>query len=53
MRVSITAVNIEVAMPIESVTPKPRTGPEPRMNSRKAAMKVVTLESMMVVSARR
>ena len=30
MRVTVTAVNTEVAMPIISTTAKPRIGPEPK-----------------------
>ncbi len=51
-RVTITDVNIEVQMPMARVTPKPLTGPEPRANSRIATMKVVALESLIVVQAR-
>ena len=29
-RVTIMAVNMDVAMPIDNVTAKPRTGPEPK-----------------------
>ncbi len=46
------AVNIDVASPIISVTAKPLIGPEPKINSSNAAMKVVMLASMIVVSAR-
>ena len=49
--VSIRAITsaeiIEAMTPIDSVTPKPWTGPEASTNSRPAASSVVTLESMM------
>ena len=51
-RVTVTALNIEAMMPIVSVTANPRTGPEPSQNRTKTAISVVTLESMMVMSAR-
>ncbi len=51
-RVTVTAVNIEARMPIVSVTAKPRTGPEPSQNRTSTAISVVTLELMMVISAR-
>ena len=41
-----SAETIEASTPIDSVTPKPRTGPEARKNSSPAASSVVTLESM-------
>ena len=43
-----TAVNIEMAMPRAMVTAKPRTGPDPNQNSRRVAIRAVTLELMMV-----
>ena len=46
------AVNMDVAMPIISVTAKPLTGPVPKTNSRTAAIRVVMLESRIVVIAR-
>ena len=42
------AVNIELTMPIESVTAKPLIGPEPKANSSSAAISVVRLASMIV-----
>ena len=42
---------IEAMTPIDSVTPKPLIGPEPRKNSSPAASRVVTLESMIAVHA--
>ncbi len=47
------AVNIDVSIPIESVTANPLIGPEPKAKSRTAAIKVVRFESMIVVKARR
>ena len=46
------AVNMEVTMPMASVTAKPRTGPEPKAYNSTAANSVVTFASMIVVSAR-
>ena len=51
-RDTITALNMEVMMPIHSTTAKPRIGPEPSINSAKPAIKVVMLESTMVSRAR-
>ena len=48
----VTAVNIEARMPMVSVTANPRTGPEPSQNRTNTAISVVTLELMMVISAR-
>ena len=49
---AITSAEIIDAMtPIDSVTPKPLTGPEASTNSRPAASRVVTLESMMAIHA--
>ena len=45
-RATISAETIEAMTPMDSVTPKPLIGPEPRKNSRPAASRVVTLESM-------
>ena len=42
---------IEAMTPMDSVTPKPLTGPDARMNSSAAASRVVTLESMIAVQA--
>ena len=51
-RETTTALNIEVRMPRQCTTAKPRTGPEPKMNSATPAISVVTLESRMVPQAR-
>jgi hypothetical protein len=51
-RVTVTAVNIEASTPTVRVTANPRTGPEPSQNSTNTAISVVTLESMIVMSAR-
>ena len=49
---AMTSAEIMDAMtPMESVTPKPLIGPEPSTNSRPAASRVVTLESMMADQA--
>ena len=48
-RVSIQAVNSEVAMPTVIVTAKPRTGPEPKTNSMTCARKAVALLSKIVL----
>ena len=53
MRVNIIAVNIDVAIPIASVTAKPRTGPDPNRNNKIAAIKVVILASIIVRNANR
>ncbi len=45
------AVNMEVRMPMESVTAKPLTGPVPKLNSTMAAIRVVMLASAMVEKA--
>ena len=42
------AVNIDVAMPSDSVTAKPLIGPVPNMNSTIAAISVVRFESTIV-----
>jgi hypothetical protein len=47
-----TALNMEVRMPRQSTTAKPRTGPEPSQNRAMPAMRVVMLESRMVSQAR-
>ena len=47
-----TAENIEVTMPRQCTTAKPRTGPEPKASSAIPAISVVTLESRMVPQAR-
>ena len=46
------AVNMDVRMPMESVTANPLIGPEPNANSSTDAINVVRFESMIVVSAR-
>jgi len=46
-----TAENIEVMMPIQCTTAKPRTGPEPNASSARPAIKVVTFESRIVAHA--
>ena len=51
-RVIMIAVNMEVSRPMESVTAKPLTGPEPNSNRMMAANRVVRLASIMVVKAR-
>ena len=47
-----TAENMLVKMPKQCTTAKPRTGPEPKANKARPAIKVVTLESKMVAQAR-
>lgn len=47
----IRAEIIEATTPMDNVTPKPLIGPEPSTNSRAAASRVVTLESMIAVHA--
>ena len=51
-RVSVKAVKTVVTMPIASVTANPLIGPVPSQNRIAAAMKVVTLASTTVASAR-
>ena len=51
-RENITAENIEVRMPRQCTTAKPRIGPEPKASSARPAMSVVTLESRIVAKAR-
>jgi hypothetical protein len=46
-RVPMMAVNMEVMMPSDSVTAKPRIGPVPKVNSTMAAISVVMLPSAM------
>ena len=46
------ALNIEVRMPRQCTTAKPRTGPEPNTSSAMPAISVVMLESRMVSQAR-
>ena len=50
-RVTSSAETRDASTPMTSVTPKPRTGPEARKNSRPAASSVVTLESAMALNA--
>ena len=49
--VPIIAVNIDVIMPIESVTAKPLIGPVPIAYKINAAIRVVTLASKIVTNA--
>ena len=51
-RETTTAENIEVRMPRQWTTAKPRTGPEPNTSSATPAISVVMLESRMVPQAR-
>jgi hypothetical protein len=51
-RETTTAEKIEVMMPRQCTTAKPRTGPEPKMSSARPAISVVMLESRMVPKAR-
>jgi len=51
-RENITAENIEVRMPRQCTTAKPRTGPEPKASRATPAISVVTFESRMVAQAR-
>ena len=46
--VNITAVNIDVIIPIESVIANPFIGPEPKPYRHAAAIKVVKLASTIV-----
>ena len=48
----IIAASEETGEPIDSVTAKPRIGPEPSQNRMNAAIKVVILASRMVAKAR-
>ena len=48
----MTEVKIEVPMPKQCTTAKPRTGPEPKIKSAKPAIKLVTFESRIVAKAR-
>ena len=50
MRVSVTAVNTEVTMPIISTTAKPLIGPVPNMNMITAAMTLVMLASKIALA---
>ncbi len=51
-RDTMTAQKIEVRMPRQCTTAKPRTGPEPKISSARPAIRVVMLESRMVPKAR-
>src|SRR5690606_41241868 len=51
-RTPTTDVNIDVAMPRQCTTAKPRTGPEPRASRARPTMSVVRCESRMVPHAR-
>jgi hypothetical protein len=51
-RETTTELNIEVRMPRQCTTAKPRTGPEPKISSARPAISEVTLESRMVPKAR-
>ncbi len=51
VRVTIIAVNIDVAMPIIKVIEKPLIGPVPTANKISPAMKVVIFASKMVENA--
>ena len=51
-RETTTALKIEVRMPRQCTTAKPRTGPEPNASSMRPTMSVVTFESRIVPKAR-
>ncbi len=51
-RDTTTAENMEVRMPKQCTTAKPRIGPDPKISSATPAIKVVTFESRMVAHAR-
>jgi len=51
-RDTITALNIEVSIPRQCTTAKPRIGPEPKAKSATPAMRVVMFESRIVFQAR-
>ncbi len=51
-RDTITALNMDVRMPMHNTTAKPRTGPDPSRNSAKPAINVVIFESRIVPQAR-
>ena len=51
-RDTTTEEKIEVRMPRQCTTAKPRTGPEPKISSARPAISVVTLESRIVPQAR-
>ena len=52
-RATTSAETIDATTPIDSVTPKPLTGPLARKNSSAAASSVVTLESRIADQALR
>src|SRR5690625_468825 len=51
-RTPMTDENIEVKMPIQCTTAKPRTGPEPKASNTMPTIKLVRFESKMVAQAR-
>src|SRR5690625_2418968 len=51
-RTPTTEENIEVNMPMQCTTAKPRTGPEPKASSTTPTIKLVRLESKIVAQAR-
>ena len=51
-RETTTDEKIEVRIPRQCTTAKPRTGPEPKISSARPAISVVMLESRMVLNAR-
>ena len=52
LRLITTDEKIEVRIPRQCTTAKPRTGPEPKMSSASPAIRVVILESRIVPKAR-
>ena len=50
-RETTTDVKMEVRMPKQCTTAKPRTGPEPKINNAMPAIKLVTFESRIVAKA--
>ena len=51
-RLRIDPAKIEVMMPRQCTTAKPRTGPEPKIRSARPAMRLVMFESRIVAKAR-
>src|SRR5690625_452903 len=51
-RTPTTEENMEVKMPIQCTTAKPRTGPEPKASNTMPTIKLVRFESKMVAQAR-
>ena len=49
--VSISAVNIDDKIPIDRVTANPLIGPDPKLNSKSAAINVVIFASRIVLNA--